>query len=572
MPGNTVSISVRAEDSASKVLKDVGDNAETAGKHAGGLGSALADVGKIAGGFVLGQGISQAPAFLFSAAKAAAEDEQSVARLTTTLKTLSGNYDDNLRRVNAAIGKGQDLAFTDDDLRDSFDKLAQATGSTDEALKRQQIAMDLARGAGIPLADASKLLGKVTDDNLQVFKKMGITLPDVASEADVLAAVQAKFAGQATAYADSTAGQFEKAQNNMGELKESLGKALLPAMVAIGTALNEKVIPALQAFAEWWDTTAKPAIAAFFAWLQPKLAEFLTYYDKNLKPFVDAAIAGISSIVQFVTDHWHEIMDIVQPVLDQLQLGIQTAVTLITAQLQLIIDLLHGDFSGVWADIQDIIGAFYTFYSGTIGNMLALLQGILGAFEEAALAIGSGIVNKITEGLGDLVQFGKDRMNELWSGAMEVAGYVLDWAEGLGGSIADKMRDGFRGAINAVIDLINGFINAVDSVSIPGVHIPDWVPEIGGNGWDGWSPNIPQIGHLAKGGIVDRPTLALIGEAGPEAVVPLNRAGGAGLGEVHIHLEVNAPVYGYPDFEARITSIIKDAIRGGGFRGLLATG
>jgi len=52
--------------------------------------------------------------------------------------------------------------------------------------------------------------------------------------------------------------------------------------------------------------------------------------------------------------------------------------------------------------------------------------------------------------------------------------------------------------------------------------VPDWVPKMGGKGWD-----VPDIPMLAKGGIVTRPTLALIGEAGPEAVVPLNgRYGG----------------------------------------------
>lgn len=35
-------------------------------------------------------------------------------------------------------------------------------------------------------------------------------------------------------------------------------------------------------------------------------------------------------------------------------------------------------------------------------------------------------------------------------------------------------------------------------------------------------------GAFARGGVVSQPTLALIGEAGPEAVVPLNRAGGFG--------------------------------------------
>ena len=53
--------------------------------------------------------------------------------------------------------------------------------------------------------------------------------------------------------------------------------------------------------------------------------------------------------------------------------------------------------------------------------------------------------------------------------------------------------------------------------------LPSWIPGIGGLGF-----SMPQIPMLANGGIVTGPTLAMIGEAGPEAVVPLNRAGGMG--------------------------------------------
>jgi hypothetical protein len=47
-------------------------------------------------------------------------------------------------------------------------------------------------------------------------------------------------------------------------------------------------------------------------------------------------------------------------------------------------------------------------------------------------------------------------------------------------------------------------------------------------------PNIPM---LADGGIVTGPTLALIGEAGPEAVVPLDRMGSMGGGNVTINVQ-----------------------------------
>lgn len=45
---------------------------------------------------------------------------------------------------------------------------------------------------------------------------------------------------------------------------------------------------------------------------------------------------------------------------------------------------------------------------------------------------------------------------------------------------------------------------------------------------------------LAEGGIVDRPTLALIGERGPEAVIPLNRGGGNRMSQ-YINIEINNP-------------------------------
>lgn len=79
------------------------------------------------------------------------------------------------------------------------------------------------------------------------------------------------------------------------------------------------------------------------------------------------------------------------------------------------------------------------------------------------------------------------------------------------------IKSGIEGGINWVIDKINGLLSKVNSATsainrLPGVEIPQ----------------IGEIPALAKGGIVTKPTLALIGEAGPEAVVPLSR-GGAGM-------------------------------------------
>jgi hypothetical protein len=41
----------------------------------------------------------------------------------------------------------------------------------------------------------------------------------------------------------------------------------------------------------------------------------------------------------------------------------------------------------------------------------------------------------------------------------------------------------------------------------------------------------------AEGGIVTRPTLALVGEAGPEAIVPLDRSRGAGPTRIDVRFD-----------------------------------
>jgi hypothetical protein len=81
--------------------------------------------------------------------------------------------------------------------------------------------------------------------------------------------------------------------------------------------------------------------------------------------------------------------------------------------------------------------------------------------------------------------------------------------------------------------IASGWNNTVGKLSF---EIPDWVPGVGGKGF-----SVPKIPMLAQGGIVNQATLAIIGESGPEAVVPLDRMGefGAGGGGNNVTINVN---------------------------------
>lgn len=89
--------------------------------------------------------------------------------------------------------------------------------------------------------------------------------------------------------------------------------------------------------------------------------------------------------------------------------------------------------------------------------------------------------------------------NGIKSGASSVVGFFKGIANGVVGTLEGLVNNGISG-INRLIDLAN---------NVPGVHI-------------GKIGNV-SIPRLAQGGLVTSPTLAMVGEAGPEAVVPLSR-------------------------------------------------
>lgn len=280
---------------ATKALDSVGDAGGRLEGKISGLGSAFGNVATVAGGFLLGSAIQQGPAALFGMAQAAAEDSAATARLEQALRNAGGSFDSHLEKVNARIDAGQKLAFSDDDVRDSFQLLLGATGDVDTALQRQAAAFDLARGAGIPLEQASKMLGKLNGENVEVFKKLGITLGDTATETDALAAVQAKFGGQAATFAKEPAAQMQILQLRIGELQETIGTALLPVMIGAGDVMANVVLPAIEGLAE----KIAPVVAGFLELAGPvgeKLAPVLSTMAENFAP-IAAGVGAVAAVI-----------------------------------------------------------------------------------------------------------------------------------------------------------------------------------------------------------------------------------------------------------------------------------
>lgn len=134
-----------------------------------------------------------------------------------------------------------------------------------------------------------------------------------------------------------------------------------------------------------------------------------------------------------------------------------------------------------------------------------------------------GMFGDILNGFSKNVQNIFDSVQRIFQGVIDfiVGVFTGDWERAwsgvvkIFGGIMDGLSAVVKAPLNAVISLINATISGLNKIN---VSIPDWVPGFGGKNF---GINIPKIPMLAKGGILDSPTLAMVGEAGKEAVVPL---------------------------------------------------
>jgi hypothetical protein len=116
-----------------------------------------------------------------------------------------------------------------------------------------------------------------------------------------------------------------------------------------------------------------------------------------------------------------------------------------------------------------------------------------------------------------------------------LAGFALQLGSALVTAVIGALSDLGKAGLEIGKAFANGIIRVINNEVID--RINDLLEfKIAGIKID--APNIPRIPKLADGGIVTRPTLALIGEAGPEAVVPLSGRNAGNMGG-NITINVN---------------------------------
>ena len=185
--------------------------------------------------------------------KAAAADEKSSRilekQLQNTLganKALTASVEDYISRTQMRVGVQDDL------LRPSFGRLIR---STEDAVKAQEllnIALDIQIATGKPLESIVNALGKGYDGNVTALSKLGLGIDqNILKSGDfnkVTQVLKTTFGGFADEEATSLEGKFRIFGIAIDEAKESIGKALLPALTKLMDFILKSVLPVFEVF------------------------------------------------------------------------------------------------------------------------------------------------------------------------------------------------------------------------------------------------------------------------------------------------------------------------------------
>jgi hypothetical protein len=180
--------------------------------------------------------------------KAAVEDSAAQAILAKTLQNVTSATDSQIAAIEEQISvMSLATGVADDELRPAFASLVRVTQDVTAATDGLKLAMDISAGTGKDLGSVSDALAKAYGGN---YKALGLLSPELkkmikdgASLDEVMAAMAKTFGGQAAVAAGTAQGQFKRLNVALDEAKESIGMALLPAVMA--------VLPYLIEFGNW---------------------------------------------------------------------------------------------------------------------------------------------------------------------------------------------------------------------------------------------------------------------------------------------------------------------------------
>lgn len=322
---------------------------------------------------------------------------------------------------------------------------------------------------------------------------------------------------------------------------KNIAKTVWDGIVAVVTAawdfIKNYIWPIVVAIADWigrnWENIKAVAISVWnaiaavvgFAWDAIKnyiwpivegIYNWIKDHWEGIKTTTEVIFAIIKGILEVA---WFAIRDIIWPVVTAIWNFICEAWNAIASATNAVWDIIKGTLEIVWGVI---VGLFHAVWDPFVAALKVIWDVVKGAWD-AIWALLHGDLSAVWDAI-------KGTAEKIWN---TIKGLVTGVWDGLKAAWGAAWRGAVgivEGAVNAVITVINGFIKGLNAVS----SVIDWL--VPGVDW-GNIPPIPKVSWAGgEGGIVTRPTIALLGERGREAVIPLTGPNaGKGVGGFSIN-------------------------------------
>lgn len=245
-------------------------------------------------------------------------------------------------------------------------------------------------------------------------------------------------------------------------------------------------------------STVWAAISAFAMAVWAGIVGFIT-------GFINGIMTVISSVLGFISGVWSSTWNAIKSVASSVWSGIVGFITGYINAIKVVISVVMGVIKSVWSSIWNgVKSVASSVWSGIVGFITGYINTVK--------TIISNVLNAIKTIWSSGWNFVSSTVSSIWGGIMGFFSGAVSTVSGIFGRIGDAIMTPFRRAFNSIAGFWNSTVGKISFT------IPDWVPGVGGNGW-----SVPNIPMLAKGGVITKPTLAVVGEAGPEAVIPLSK-------------------------------------------------
>ena len=343
--------------------------------------------------------------------------------------------------------------------------------------------------------------GKALQSMIQGFQQAKVTLALFKASAQGATIAQAAFNGTLTLGETLTAlftGQVILAQLAQAGWATVTG-AVTKAFGALNAVLMANPIVLI--------VTAIAAVIAILVVLYTKCEGFRNFVNSVASAIVGFVKNAASAIAGFFKNLWATIQGIWSAVSGWFKTNVIDPVVNFFAPIP---GIIGGFFSGLWTSIQSIWATVSGWFS------LNVIQPLVNFFAPIVESIGGFFANlwasicSIWQAAG--TWFSENVTTPINNAFQAIGDFVKGIFNGLIGLV--------EGMINRIIGAVNGFIGGFNDVV-------GWGASFIGVDWEGLA-TIPEVSlpRLAKGGIVDSPTILEAGEAGTEAIVPLSELWG----------------------------------------------